>query len=408
MPNAAAAPSSVLKSLAVWGPGLLVMLADSDAGNVVAAAQAGAQWGYCLLPLLLLLIPVLHMVQELTVRLGIFTQRGYGALVRLHLGPVWAWVSLASLAVAVAGTLVTEFSAVAGIGGMFGLPKALSLTLAVILLLAVAASGSYRRIERIALAIGLFELAFLLVAWQARPDPLAAVADLASIPLKNKDFLYLVAALVGAVFNPWMVFYQQAAVAEKRLRPADYRAERWDTAIGAVLTQVLTAAVLVAAAASLRGSQFNDIGEIGEALTPLLGLSLARPVFAAGVLGASMVAAIIASLSLVWGVRDVTDGKMDQSRKGFFVFYAGCVTGAALLVGCTDALVPLVIGAQVLNALLLPLVLGCLLVLARKALPPRLRLSGWQWPLSLGTAGAITATGLIGALAGLLTALPAS
>ena len=56
--------------IAVWGPGLLVMLADTDAGNVVTGAQAGAQWGYRLLPLLLLLIPMLYMVQELTVRLG--------------------------------------------------------------------------------------------------------------------------------------------------------------------------------------------------------------------------------------------------------------------------------------------------------------------------------------------------
>ena len=61
---------SFLRAAAVWGPGLLVMLADTDAGNVVTGAQAGAQWGYRLLPLLLLLIPMLYMVQELTVRLG--------------------------------------------------------------------------------------------------------------------------------------------------------------------------------------------------------------------------------------------------------------------------------------------------------------------------------------------------
>ena len=68
---------SPLRFVAVWGPGLLVMLADTDAGNVVTAAQAGVQWGYRLLPLLLLLIPMLYMVQELTVRLGIYTRRGH-------------------------------------------------------------------------------------------------------------------------------------------------------------------------------------------------------------------------------------------------------------------------------------------------------------------------------------------
>ena len=70
--------NSVLGKIAVWGPGLLVMLADTDAGNVVTSAQAGATWGYRFLPLLLLLVPMLYMVQELTVRLGIFSGRGYG------------------------------------------------------------------------------------------------------------------------------------------------------------------------------------------------------------------------------------------------------------------------------------------------------------------------------------------
>src|ERR1700737_3017712 len=112
-----------LRGLAVWGPGLLVMLADTDAGNVVTAAQAGAQWGYRLLPLLLLLIPLLFMVQELTVRLGIFTRRGHGELIREQFGAQWAWVSVAGLGVATVGSLVTEFTAVAGVGEMFGLPR---------------------------------------------------------------------------------------------------------------------------------------------------------------------------------------------------------------------------------------------------------------------------------------------
>ena len=79
------------------------MLADTDAGNVVTAAQSGAQCGYRLLPLLLGLIPVLYMVQELAVRLGIFTGRGYSELVRHHYGSGWAWVLAAPLVVAVAG-----------------------------------------------------------------------------------------------------------------------------------------------------------------------------------------------------------------------------------------------------------------------------------------------------------------
>src|SRR6202167_3601332 len=119
-----------LRWVAVWGPGLLVMLADTDAGNVVTRAQAGAQWGYRLLPLLLLLIPMLYMVQELTVRLGLYTGRGHGELIRERFGVGWAWLSVLGLAVAVIGSLITEFTAVAGVGELYGLPRSSTLPLA--------------------------------------------------------------------------------------------------------------------------------------------------------------------------------------------------------------------------------------------------------------------------------------
>ena len=123
------------------------MLADTDAGNVVTAAQSGAQWGYRLLPLLLGLIPVLYMVQELAVRLGIFTGRGYSELVRHHYGSGWAWVLAAALVVAVAGSMVTEFAAVAGVGELYGVSRNLILPMAAATLLVIVLSGSYRRVE---------------------------------------------------------------------------------------------------------------------------------------------------------------------------------------------------------------------------------------------------------------------
>ena len=87
-----------VRSIAVWGPGLLVMLADTDAGNVVTAAQGGAEWGYRLLPFIILLIPMLYMVQELTVRLGVATGLGHGELIRARFGPRRAWLAMLALA----------------------------------------------------------------------------------------------------------------------------------------------------------------------------------------------------------------------------------------------------------------------------------------------------------------------
>ncbi len=369
---------ALLRPLAVWGPGLLVMLADADAGNVVTAAEAGREWGYRLVPLILLLIPLLYMVQELTVRLGIGTGRGLGELVEEHFGALWAWLSLAALAAATAASLVTEFTAVAGIGALFGLSRSESLPLAAAFLLAVVATGSYRRAERVALLVGLFELAFFAVAFLAHPNLGTLARDAIDLPFGNPRFLYLAAAVIGAVFNPWMIFYQQSAVADKKLGLEDTRSARLDTAAGAVLTQFLTGAVLVACAAAFyttpSATQFQNFDEISRALSLVLGEGAGRLVFGLGVLGASLVAAIVASLAFAWGLGEVAGYRRTLEYRpfasGWFYGVYGCsLLGAGAVVLFVPDLVWLNIWAQVVNAFLLPLVIGPLLALAAKALP---------------------------------------
>jgi Mn2+/Fe2+ NRAMP family transporter len=401
---------SPLRFVAVWGPGLLVMLADTDAGNVVTAAQAGVQWGYRLLPLLLLLIPMLYMVQELTVRLGIHTRRGHGELIRERFGVGWACLSTAGLAAATFGSLITEFTGVAGIGELYGLSRSLTLPLATVALLTVVATGSYRRVERIAIVIGLFECAFFAVAWAARPNLETMAMHAVDLPVHNREFMYMVAAVIGAVFNPWMIFFQQSAVVDKKLQPGDLKAARWDTAVGAVLTQCLTGAVLVAAAAALASSgvsaNLSSVGEISDAFSPLLGESVGRLVFSVGVLGASMVAAIVSSLALTWGVGELTGYRRSLEyrpfeAKWFYGVYAACVVGAAALVWFVPDLVWLNIAAQVLNAFLLPLVIGFLVALAVKALPEPLRLRGFYLWVLIGISAIVIAVGLFGGLSGI-------
>jgi Mn2+/Fe2+ NRAMP family transporter len=396
--------------LAVWGPGLLVMLADADAGNVVTAAQSGALWGYRLLPLLLLLIPALFMVQELTVRLGLATGLGFGEMVRQRFGRTWAWVCAGVLAIAVLGSLVTEFTGIAGVGELYGIPRSISLPLSSLCLLAIVLSGAYRRVERIAMAIGAFELTFLFVAWRAHPSGRDALADIADLPLGNSGFLFLAAALIGATFNPWMIFYQQSATAEKGLDRRHLAAARWDTAIGAALTQIVTAAVLVAAAATIGttnpNAELDSVGRISDALTPFLGMNFGRLLFSAGVLGASTVAAIVCSLALAWGIGEVAGhrraGDTTAHRQPWFLaVYTGGVMGSALLTWSVNSLVWLNIAAQVANAVLLPVLIGTAVVLAATVLEGRERLRGWYLALMVVVCGAISAIGLVGAAGGL-------
>ena len=102
--------------LAVWGPGLVVMLADTDAGSLITAAQSGSEWGYRMVLPQILLIPVLYVVQEMTVRLGILTKMGHGALIRQTFGRNWALFAALPLFVSGVGALFTEYAGVAGVG----------------------------------------------------------------------------------------------------------------------------------------------------------------------------------------------------------------------------------------------------------------------------------------------------
>jgi Mn2+/Fe2+ NRAMP family transporter len=392
------------------GPGLIVMLADTDAGNVVTAAQGGARWGYRLLPLILLLIPMLYMVQELTVRLGIFTRRGHAELIRERFGAEWAWASVSALALATIGSLVTEFSAIAGIGEIYGLTRAVTLPIAASMLLSVVVTGSYRRVERIAIILGLLELAFLIVAWVNRPNFEMLTRDAMDLPLGDRGFVYMLVAIIGTTFNPWMVFYQQSAVVDKGLTPPDLQASRWDTGFGAILTQALTGSVLVAAASvgsGHAGAELASIGEIASALTPALGESVGGLVFSLGVLGAALVAAIVSSLALAWGIGEAAGYRRSlecrpSEAPWFYCVYMVCMVAAAALVWAAVDLVWLNIAAQVLNAFLLPLVIGVLIKLAMTALPQAIRPKGWYKSALIGSSALIAVLGAAGGIWALL------
>lgn len=377
------------RSLAVFGPGLVVMLADTDVGSVITAGQSGVQWGYRLLALQLGLVPILYLAQELTVRLGIFTGRGHGELIRATFGPLWGWVSATGLGLATTGALLTEFSGVAGVGELYGVPRFVTLPIAAIALLAVVLTGSYRRVERAAIILGLFEFSFFFVVWAAHPDPAAVLAGSMRIPYANPAWRYLAAANIGAVVAPWMIFYQQSAVADKRLGPEHYTAARWDTAIGAVLAQLLMASVLIACAATIGvrhpETSLASVGDMAAALTPFLGVTVGNLVFGAGVLGGAMVAAIVCSLAFAWGLGEVSGHRHSLEyhpfeAPWFYGVYAACVIGGAFVVAIWPDLVALNVGVQVMNALMLPGVLGMLIALAVRALPPAHRLRGvWLW-----------------------------
>jgi len=391
--------------LATMGPGLVVMMADTEAGSVITAAQSGAQWGYRLLLLQFLLVPLMFMAQELTVRLGLCTGKGYVELVRERFGRGLALISAVVLLLSCFGALLTQMSGLVGAGSLFGIPAWQILVTLVVFILGMVLTGSYRSVERVTLAVGLFGLAFLLMAVKAQPDLRQMLHEITHMPLHDPEYLYLVAANLGTSVMPWTVFYQQSALVDKGLNADHLRLARIDTLVGTLFCQVLTAAIVVAAAATLggRSAGLDNIAQIGEAFGALIGPTWGEAVFAIGLAGGALVATIVVCLSAVWAVSEALGVRHSLEQHPleapwFYGPFALLLIVGALLVASGVNLIRLSIGVGVLNALLIPLMLLLLFLLARSALPPAHRLRGRY---ALAVAVTFTLTSGLGLYAGL-------
>jgi Mn2+/Fe2+ NRAMP family transporter len=377
---------TLLAMLGLWGPGLIVMLADTDAGCLITAAQSGAQFGYAMVLPQVVLIPILFAVQEITVRLGIVTGKGHGQLIRERFGLRWGMVSAGTLILSSIGALLTEFAGVAGVGELFGISKWVTIPTATVFLLGLAFTGSYRRAERVGIAVGLAELAFVPAMLLAHPKLHGLFEGAAHLPLGNQQYVYLLAANVGAVVMPWMIFYQQSAVVQRGLTIKALRQARLDTGVGTLLTQGIMIVVVIALAATIHrtdpGATLESVGQIASAMAPFIGTHTAHLLIGVAILGGALVAALVVSLAGSWGLAEVLGWKhslndrISRRTAKFYLTYGLAHAVGAILVLASVDLVGLAVDCEVMNALLLPVVLGFLLALEAKCLPAEHRMRG--------------------------------
>jgi Mn2+/Fe2+ NRAMP family transporter len=372
-----------LKYLAVAGPGLIVAFADTEAGSVATAATSGAQFGMKLVLLQLLLIVPLFVIQEMTVRLGTVSGKGHAALIRERYGLAWAWVSLGTMLVTNLAALVTEFIGIAGAALVFGLPAAPLVLGSAALLIAVAFTGRYKRAEVFALGLCLLELLFIPAAIAAHPTLHSIIGEgiLGSQPLGDRSYMLLVAGNIGAVIMPWMIFYQQSAVVDKKLRVADLPHARVDTAIGAVATQIIMVAIVITTAATLfvHHQAVSDAAQAALALVPLTGAKWAGVAFGAGLLGAALLGALVVSLASAWAFGEAfrwpcsLDFNCSQAKRFYGLYAAMVLVSAGIVLIPHLPLIDITIKVEAFNAFVLPIVLGFLLVMAndRKILGDR-------------------------------------
>src|SRR5579875_1428496 len=245
--------SRLLALLAIIGPGLIVMVGDNDAGGVATYSQAGQDYGTSLLWVLLLLIPVLIVNQEMVVRLGAVTGVGHARLIFERFGRFWGWFSVGDLLLLNFLTLVTEFIGVSLALGYFGISPTLSVPLAALGLIAVTLTGSFRRWERFMFVFIVFNFLAIPLVLMTRPAPGPVLRDLFIPRVEgglDSTALLLIISIVGTTVAPWQLFFQQSNIVDKRILPRWIQYERLDTVLGAVVTEVGAAALLIAAAAA--------------------------------------------------------------------------------------------------------------------------------------------------------------
>jgi Mn2+/Fe2+ NRAMP family transporter len=328
--------------LAIIGPGLIVMVGDNDAGGVSTYAQAGQDYGYSLLWVLLLLIPVLIVNQEMVVRLGAVTGVGHARLIIERFGRFWGAFSVGDLFLLNFLTIVTEFIGVSLALRYFRVSPYISVPVAALVLVGITLSGSFRRWERAMLGFIAASLVLVPVAVLSGPHYGTIATDFVVPGIQggvNSNAVLLIIAIVGTTVAPWQLFFQQSNVIDKRITPRFIGYERADTSLGSLVVVGGAAAILVVAVYAVRGTDlvghFTDALGVAKALGSKSGALGA--LFAIVLLDASIIGAAAVTLSTSYAFGDVFGIKHSLHRKfkdarPFYASYGAMIALAAGIV----------------------------------------------------------------------------
>ena len=358
--------------LAVMGPGLITASVDNDAGGITTYSVAGAQFGTKLLWTLGPVTVALIVVQEMSARMGVVTGKGLADLIRENFGVrTTFWVSVALVVANLANT-IAEFAGVAASLQIFRVPPWVSVPLVALGVWALVLKGSNRLVEKVFLVASLLYVAYPISLFLAKPDwgevALAAVTPSFE---SNGAYVAILIGMVGTTIAPWMQFYQQAAVVEKRIDVDELRYTRIDVVLGCLVTYVVAFSIVMACAATLhkQGISIQTADQAALALAPLAG-KYASWLFAFGLFNASLFAAAILPLSTAYFVTESAgwesglDRRWGEARQFYWLFTGIVAVGAAVVLIPRLPLIRIMLVSQIVNGMLLPFVLIYMLRLA--------------------------------------------
>jgi NRAMP (natural resistance-associated macrophage protein)-like metal ion transporter len=375
---------------AVLGPGFITANVDNDSGGILTYSQAGAQYGYKLLWTMIPITLALIVVQEMCARMGVVTGKGLSDLIREEFGLRITFFVMILLVIVNFGNVMAEFSGIAGSMQLFHVSKYISVPVCAFIVWVLIVKGDYKSVEKVFLVASVVYIAYIFAGVLSGPNWHEALVQTVKLPGRNvwhdRNYVYMTIGIIGTTITPWMQFYLQSSIVEKGIEVRQYKHSRLDVIVGSIFTDVVAWFILVACAATLYTHGMRNITEASDAadaMKPLAG-QYAFILFAAGLFNASLFAACILPLSTAYtvceglGLESGLDKGFKEARFFYWFYTLLLALGAAVVLIPNFPLISVIIGSQVLNGILLPVVLIFMLRLINKhELMGRYTNSGW-------------------------------
>jgi len=369
-----AALRNIVIFFGIVGPGIITGSVDNDAGGITTYSVAGALYGYKLLWALIPSFIALLTIQEMNARMGIVTGKGLADLIRENFGVRVTFYIFICLLIADIGNTATEFAGVAGSMMVLGVSKYLSVPAAAVAVWILVVKGDYRISEKIFLVFSVFLFSYVVSAILAKPN-WGEIGRAVISPTMQWDqgYITMVLGLVGTTVAPWMQFYMQSSVIEKGIKIGEYKFTLWDVVLGCIATVVVAFFIMVSCGATLHvnGIKIEEAKDAALALKPLAGV-IASQVFAFGLFIASIFSAAILPLATAFYVCEAfgfeagIDKKFSEAPQ-FYTLFTSIILIAVIIILLPNApLIAITIWTQVLNAILLPIVLICMMIIVNK------------------------------------------
>ncbi len=405
--------------LLLIGPGILVMVADNDAGGVITYAQTGSIFGLgFFVPFMILMLPLAYFVQEMTVRLGATTHRGHAEMIWKRYGKFWGTFSLSDLVIANFLTFITEFIGITIGMSVFGVPPVISVVVFILLVVTIQLFLRYSSWERLSLFIAAFNLVFIpLLFFVHNPDWGLVAESFRTWKIssgKNSLFLYVLLANLGTTIAPWMLFFQQSSVVDKGLTSHDIRRGQIDTLIGSAVMVAVATSIIIFTGMTVNAADKGGIISV-EGILKIISSKvgvLPLELFSVGLIEAGFISAIAISASTSWAVSEALGWQgsinIPASDRRAIRFYLPSFV--ALVIAATITLIPnaplgfLNLAVQVIATIFMPAaMLFLLLLLNDKEIMGSAVNKRWQNAVGFGIIGFLI---LMNALYGISVALP--